>query len=103
MKKLLIVLFLSVIFLTGCGKNKVVGSWYIINENSINSYYTFNKDMTGSYNFNGISSEFTYEIDGNKMTLNFVNSIVPSSFEFEIKDNTLTISSNGFSQSFAKK
>ena len=104
MKKVIsIIIFMFIsLLLAGCKNNELIGNWYS-EDTSINSYYTFNKDNTGSFNFNDVSSKFTYKINNSEMTLSYENSNIPATFNYEIKDNKLTISSEGYYQIYIKK
>lgn len=93
------VLFLStflIVLCTGCGNSdSIVGKWEYYTEatktSSSDIYYTFNKDGSGSYTFYGDEKKFTYEDKGTKVTLEYENTTIPNEYEYEIKDNILTI------------
>lgn len=85
-----LVLSISILGLTGCGKEKakkntIVGKW----ESKVySSYvYTFNEDGTGDYS--GV--KFTYTTEGNKISIKYESSTVPFESTYEIKDNELNI------------
>ena len=83
-----LVLFVSIIGLTGCNKenkNPIVGQWQ---SKDYSSYvYTFNEDGTGDYS----GSKFTYTTDGDKISIKYENSTSAFESTFEIKDNVLNI------------
>ena len=90
MKKVLSVLLLLVLLGTvvGCQKreNSIVGSW------KHDSYvYTFNSDNTGSYSSGTNKMEFTYEDDGDKVSILYTGNTKASSYEYQVKGNKLTI------------
>lgn len=85
-----LVLSISILGLTGCGKEKVkkntiVGKW----ESKVySSYvYTFNEDGTGDYS--GV--KFTYTTEGNNISITYDGNSVPFKSTYEIKDNELII------------
>ncbi len=69
-------------------KSAIVGKWMYYDEDfgTLDFTYTFNADGTGNYTAAG---NFTYKIDGNKITINYDNA--PFETEFEIKGDTLNI------------
>ena len=92
MKKLLmtLVLFITVFTLVGCGAKKgIVGKW----EYEGGMYvYTFNEDGTGSY----AGRNFTYTIDGDKISILYDGSTMPFESTYKIDGNKLNIlDSNG--------
>ena len=85
-----LILSISILGLTGCGKEKskkntIVGKW----ESKVySSYvYTFNEDGTGDYS--GV--KFTYTTEGNKISIKYDGNSVPFKSTYEIKDNELNI------------
>ena len=68
MKKRLIIVLVLIIFLVGCGKkeeqDEIVGTW-----DSSGFSYTFNDDKTGSYSTGDTELTFTYEDDGENITI----------------------------------
>lgn len=87
LKIFLIILFVSIISLTGCkDKNSIVGKW------AHGSYvYTFNEDKTCSYNASGIKMKCTYEIDGKKISILYKGNTTPFKTTYSIDDNKLNI------------
>ena len=106
MKKIVlgILVILSVIFITGCEKEKkvkslLVGSWE--NEGYI---YTFKEDNTGSYSYFQAKMEFTYEEKKTVLSLLYKGSKQPINFEYKINNNKLIIKdSNGEETEYTKK
>lgn len=97
---LTIVLLMGVLFtLTACGKKKevnskkedsIVGSW----KNDDLGYdfiYTFNEDGTGNYDAAGSDMEFTYKIDGNKISILYTGNTESFDTEFKIDGDTLNV------------
>ena len=87
-----LVLSLSIIGLTGCGKEKtkeeknpIIGKWE--NKTSPSYVYTFNEDGTGDYS--GV--KFTYTAEDNNISITYESSSVPFKSTYEIKDNQLNI------------
>ncbi|MBQ4517561.1 MAG: hypothetical protein II997_03125 [Clostridia bacterium] len=85
---------------TACSQNKgtsnenanvapIVGKWEY--EDSSDMYYTFNEDGTGSYYFVSGEMKFTYEDDGEAVTLHYETATEPSTYKYTIKDNVLSI------------
>ena len=91
-KALLIVsvLFVSIVGLTGCNKEKadkntIVGKWQ---SKEYSSYvYTFNDDGTGDYS----GTKFTYTTEDDKISIKYENSTAAFESTYEIKDNELNI------------
>ena len=67
----------------------IVGTWEY--EDSSDMYYTFNEDGTGSYYFVAGEMKFTYEDDGKAVTLHYETATEPSTYQYTIKDNVLSI------------
>ena len=83
------VLMVSVFALTGCGKkgaNTIVGSW-----DHSGFVYTFNKDKTGSYDALGNKMNFTYEDDGEKVSILYTGNTAASTYEYKIEGKKLII------------
>lgn len=89
---LAVVLLASMFILTGCGKSKdsdkapIIGSW-----DHSGYVYTFNEDKTGTYELYGSKMNFTYEDDGNKITILYNGNTVPGTYEYRIDGNKLII------------
>lgn len=110
MKKILsliCLLFVSVLLVSGCSKDEgVVGTWNYLNDGKTRNdiAYVFNKDNTGSYNFSNMENKFTYEVNGNTITLNYENGGGTNTFEFSIENNILTIKDSfGVDVTYKKK
>lgn len=103
----LLVLFASIVALTGCGKKKdeapknpILGSWKY---DGAEFTYTFNEDGTGSYNAMGNNMEFTYTTDGDKISILYTGNTVPFETTFEINDDTLNVKDSFGADVFYKK
>ena len=84
-----LVLSVSVLGLTGCGKKEekitIVGKWQ---SKEYSSYvYTFNKDGTGEYS----GMKFTYTTEGDKISIQYEGSTVPFESTYEINGKELNI------------
>lgn len=87
---------------TGCGNQKanetaaateaekitLVGQWQYENGGYV---YTFNEDGTGNYNAFGTPLNFTYTDKGTSIELKYEDVDGPSTYEYTIEGNTLTI------------
>ena len=89
MKKigLFLLLLVGVLFLTGCDDGKsVVGRWEYQNKNgNYKAIYVFNKDGTGIY------------------TLKYSDQSEDKNFTYEVKDENLVITFEGFGDPFELK
>ena len=90
---LLLVLIISV---TGCGKNQkneLVGTWK--NDTYFEGYefiYTFNEDGTGKYDAAGTVMNFTYKVNGNKISFEYTDEDMETlDTTFSIDGDTLTV------------
>lgn len=72
MKKFLAMLCISCLVLitaAGCFENvQIIGTW-AASEDGTGFSYTFENGGTGSYNMGGLSYDFTYEMDQDKLTI----------------------------------
>lgn len=84
-------LVVSVFALTGCGEKKeeekgVVGKW------AYSSFvYTFNNDKTGEYDVAGRIMKFTYEDDGEQLSMLFEGNTSPMVLKYKLDGNKLII------------
>jgi len=84
--------------LTACGEKEeskeskksesIVGSWKYPGADYT---YTFNEDGTGTYDAAGNKMEFTYELDGNKISILYTGNTAPFETEYEIKGDELNV------------
>lgn len=83
---------LSTLALTGCGKDSksIVGQWVYKLGNS-EYVYTFNDDGTGSYNAFGVEMKFTYEDDGENVSILYDGNTVASKYAYKVEGKKLTI------------
>ena len=109
---LVFVLILSTLILTGCGKkeetktetenetaNAVVGTW------AYSTYvYTFNEDKSGIYDVSGNVMKFTYEDDGETLSIMYEGSTVPTDLKYRIDGDKLIITDSfGSDVEYTKK
>jgi hypothetical protein len=84
-----LILVLGVFIVTACEKKEekpaIVGTWQY--QSSSSYTYVFNEDGTGSY----AGSNFTYTIDGNKLSILYTGNTSPFVSEFSIDGNVLNI------------
>lgn len=97
-------LIVSVFALTGCGEKKeeekgVVGKW------AYSSFvYTFNKDKTGEYDVVGKIMKFTYEDDGQQLSILYEGNTEPLVLKYRIDGNKLIITDSfGSDVEYVKK
>ena len=89
-KRVLAVLLIAVscLFFVGCGKTKnpLVGKW------SQDSFvYTFNADMTCTYDAAGTLMKGTYKVDGNKLSILYEGFDVSLDTTFSVDGDKLNI------------
>ena len=92
MKKVLfsILLVCSVFFLTACGSNKLIGTWEGETNDGLKTTFTFEKKNVVKYeNEFGFSSEGTYEIKDDIVTIELKLWSEKKEYKFEIKDKKL--------------
>ena len=72
------------------GVSKLIGSW----ESSIfrGAVYNFCEHGKGSYGFLGASKEFEYTDNGASVTIHFIGDFASSEFAYQIEGNKLLIS-----------
>ena len=111
---LVLLLFLSIIVLSGCDKTEkktidtnVIGTWEY-SEEDIDATYVFEKNGTGSYTIavgeNSVVKEVEYYTKDNKFYINFDND--PDTFELEYKmvdDGIIIYDSQGTELLYKKK
>ena len=88
-----LVLVLSILLITACSKNKLVGKWKAI-DTGIDYFYTFNEDKTCIYEMTGAKMDCTYEMEGKRITILYKGSSTPNSYEYKIDKDTLTLKDN---------
>ena len=85
------VLCLGLVF-TGCGKNadknSIVGKWEY---ESGGFTYTFKEDKTGTYDVNGNIMKFTYETDGDKLSILYDGDTTSFDTTYSIEGNKLNV------------
>ena len=92
MKKFLASLFLVVLcfILVGCGKESgLVGTWQYKDSDSF--VYTFKADGTGTYTVGDTVMNFTYETDGNNISIKYEGFDSSFDTEYSIDDDVLNI------------
>ena len=87
-----LVLFVGLFGLTACGskENTIVGQWKNDAYGS-NFVYTFNADGTGKYDAAGTLMEFTYTIDGDKISILYTGNTASFDTTFSIEKDTLNV------------
>ena len=70
--------------------NSIIGSWKN-DELGYDFIYTFNEDGTGEYDAAGTIMEFTYEIDGNNISILYKGNTVSFDTTFKIKGDELNV------------
>ena len=90
--------------LTACGgSDSIVGKWASQEYDGM-FVYTFNEDGTGNYDASGTDMPFTYEVDGNKLSITYKGDTVSFDTEYEINGDTLNVKdSNGDDTFYDKK
>lgn len=87
---LLTILSFIILIVSACNNsNSIVGTW--VYENNNDTYYTFNKDNTGSYTYSNNTQKFTYEDRGTKVVITFDGNTESSEFDYSIDNDILTI------------
>lgn len=80
----------SVLMLASCGGEK--GEPTIVGEWKLDFYvYTFNEDGTGQYDVAGNVMKFTYETDGDKLSLLFDGNTDPWETTYTIEGDELNV------------
>ena len=95
MKKILacLVLVLSLVLVTGCGKNSpLVGKWDGKTNDGLKTTFEFKKGDKVSYsNEFGINSEGTYKIKDDIVTISLETWSEAKEYKFEVKDKKLSL------------
>lgn len=83
-----LVIMIGITVLAGCGKvkNKLVGSW-----DHEGYVYTFKSDKTGNYSLYGGKMDFTYEDDGEKVSITFEGNTSSMVLPYKIEGKKLII------------
>ena len=92
MKKVLVsvLLCLSLVFITGCGSDKLKGTWSKATGDELNAIFTFDGKGEVTYKNDFYENKGTYTIEDNKVTIKDIwsdNKV----YEFTIKDDKLTL------------
>lgn len=93
MKKIItfVVLFASVLLLTACGGNKLIGTWEGT-ANEMKTTFTFKSGDKVEYkNELGINSTGTYKIKGEEVTIKLEAWDKEKVYKFEVKNNKLSL------------
>lgn len=96
MKKIVICLvtLLSIVLITGCGSktNELVGTWKGATNDGLKTTFTFKKNGDVKYdNEYGFTSEGTYEIKDEIVTISLKSWDAAKKYKFEIKDKKLSL------------
>ena len=68
--------------------NALIGSWEYENGNYT---YTFNEDGTGTYELYSGTMEFTYEVNGDEVSILYTDSTSPLTLTFSVDGDTLNM------------
>lgn len=89
-----IILLIGLFLLSGCGSKNtsIVGVWNYYSNNKIDNeiYYEFKSDNKGIYNYYGTVIDFKYELDNNKVIIEY-NENSKNTYEYSIEDEILNI------------
>lgn len=97
-------LIVSVFALTGCGEKKeeekgLIGKW-----GHSSFVYTFNNDKSGEYDVAGRIMKFTYEDDGEQLSILYEGNTSPTVLKYRIDGNKLIITDSfGSDVEYTKK
>ena len=87
---LIVIVMVFTLLLVGCGKKGLVGSWK--SDAYSGAYvYTFNEDGTGIYDAAGTKMNFTYTLDGDKISILYTGNTSPFESTYKIDGDTLNI------------
>lgn len=104
MKKYLlsIVTIVCVLVLVGCSSNKLRGKWQGATQDGIKTTWEFKSGDKVSYeNEFGITSDGTYKIKDNVVTIDLKTWSEPIDYKFEVKNGKLSLTAtNQFSPSY---
>ncbi len=105
---LVLVFVVGAFAITACGSSQakeLVGTWK--NDTTLKGYefiYTFNEDGTGKYDAAGTVMNFTYKIDGNKISFKFTDEDMETlDTTFSIDGDTLNVKDSNNEDVFYKK
>lgn len=95
----IVVIAIATLTLTGCGKKEeksedkatLVGTWEYTRGNGSTYAYIFKDDNTGAYSVYGSEMPFTYEDDGEKVTILYNGNTISNTFEYRIEGDKLII------------
>ncbi len=110
MKKILALSIVAVMMMLFCSCSSdasIVGDWTAeISESGITvtTTYTFNEDNTGKISVMGVDVKFTYEIDGDKITIKSeaLGEEVNETMTYSLDGDKLTITSEGETLEFTR-
>lgn len=94
----IIMIAVATLTLAGCGKKDeksekvtLVGTWEYTRGSGSSYAYIFKEDKTGAYSVYGSEMPFTYEDDGEKVTILYDGNTISNTFEYRIEGNKLII------------
>jgi len=98
---------MMLIFCACSSDASIIGEWKAdISEGgvTISTTYTFNEDKTGKVNLMGASVDFTYEIDGDKITMkmNALGQETSETMTYALDGDKLTLTSEGEAIEFTR-
>lgn len=94
MKKIitLVLICTSVLLLTACGGNKLIGTWEGKTEDGIQTTFIFKSGNKVEYkNEVGFNSTGTYKINKDEVTINLESWDKEKVYKFEVKDKKLSL------------
>lgn len=94
MKKIVLsfVAVFSVLLLTACGSNKLIGTWVGRTQDGLETTFTFEKNDVVKYeNEYGFKSEGTYKVKDNIITIDLELWSQKKEYKYEIKNNKLDL------------
>ena len=101
----IVMIALSSLVFTGCGKesNSVVGEWvYKLGDSEY--IFKFNEDGTGSYTAWGNEAKFTYEDDGENISILYDGTTSANKYSYKVDRKKLTFTdSYGINVEYTKK
>ncbi len=100
-----LILIATAFILTGCGEKQEESKGGVTGQWAYTSYvYTFNADKTGTYDVSGKEMKFTYEDDGEKLSILYEGNTSPTVLKYRIDGDKLIITDSfGSDVEYTKK
>ena len=105
---LAVMMLLPIVLLTSCGgASALIGTWKTSTDSlfgTVESSYTFEKDGVGSETSLGITTDFTYEVEGDTLTIirEIAGIKTLEEFTFEVKGDKLTLTKDNKATIYTK-